>query len=103
MNLYDNLNWQDATEYPDGTKQKTLRNENGAKTILLKVPANFYMAPHSHITTELHFVLKGEYTSEGQIYPGSSYQLIKANQDHGPFESKDGALILVIWDPYIPV
>jgi anti-sigma factor ChrR (cupin superfamily) len=103
MNIYDELNWDDAAEYPNGTKQKTLRQENGAKTILLKVPENFYMAPHSHITTEQHFVLKGEYTSEGQNYPEGSYQLIKANQDHGPFKSKHGALILVIWDPYNPV
>jgi hypothetical protein len=21
--------------------------------------------------------------------------------DHGPFESKNGAMVLVIWDPYI--
>ena len=103
INLYDDLNWQDANNYADGTKQKILRDENSSKTILLKLPKGFYMAPHSHVTTEQHFVLKGEYISEGKIYGTGSYQIFKASEEHGPFKSKDGALILVIWDPFKPV
>lgn len=99
MNLYDDLNWEDADGYSDGTKRKVLRNEDGGRTILLKLPAGFYMAPHSHLTTEQHFVLKGEYTSQGESYPEGSYQIFSAGDEHGPFESKNGALILVIWDP----
>ena len=99
MNLYDDLNWENANGYSDGTKRKVLRDEPNGRTILLKLPKGFLMAPHSHITAEQHFVLEGEYTSAGESYPVGSYQVFSAGDEHGPFESKDGALILVIWDP----
>jgi anti-sigma factor ChrR (cupin superfamily) len=98
LNLFDDLNWEKATNYPEGTLKKTLRDEESGKTILLKVPKGFKMASHSHIMTEQHFVLDGMYTSDNVICPKGSYQLIRAHGDHGPFESKEGALILVIWD-----
>ncbi len=100
MNLFDDNHWEDAQEYPDETKQKVLRDENNAKTVLLKLPTGFSMAPHSHITTEQHFVLKGDYTSDGKVYSTGSYQIFYAGEEHGPFKSKNGALILVVWDPY---
>ncbi|MFO7829542.1 MAG: cupin domain-containing protein [Bacteroidales bacterium] len=99
MNLYDDKHWEDANEYVAGTKKKVLRDENGCRTVLLKLPKNFYMAPHSHITTEQHFVLDGEYTSKGETYPAGSYQFFSKGDEHGPFESKNGALVLIIWDP----
>jgi len=99
-NLYDELHWENADDYSDGTKRKVLRNDNRGETVLLKLPAGFYMAPHSHITTEQHFVLEGEYQSEGESYPAGSYQTFSSGEEHGPFESKKGALILVMWDPF---
>jgi len=101
MNLYNDLNWEIATGYHKGTKRKVLRDENEGKTILLKLPKGFYMAPHSHISTEQHFVLEGEYMSGGESYPAGSFQIFSAGDEHGPFESKTGALILVVWDPII--
>ncbi len=99
-NLFDDHNWEPAEGYPEGTVKKTLRDENTAKTILLKYPKNFRMEAHSHVTAEQHVVLGGSYTCEGATYRAGSYQLISAHESHGPFESNDGALILVIWDPY---
>ena len=100
VNLFNDSDWEDASEYPHGTKQKILRDDNGAKTILLKLPENFYMPAHSHITVEQHFILSGQYKSDGKIYKEGTYQIINAHENHGPFESANGALILVIWDPY---
>jgi anti-sigma factor ChrR (cupin superfamily) len=100
-NIYDELHWEEADGYPKGTRIKTLRSEEGAKTVVLKLPKGFFIDPHSHVTTEQHFVLEGEYESEGKIYHSGSYQIIPAHMDHGPFESKNGAMVLVIWDPYI--
>ena len=98
-NLYDNSNWENASGYADGTKRKVLReNENGT-TILLKLPEGFFMSPHSHITTEQHFVLQGEYQSGGKNFREGSFQVFSSGEEHGPFESEKGALILVIWDP----
>ena len=102
MNLYDDYHWQEASEYGSGAKKKTLRNENGKKTILLRLPKNFHMADHTHVTTEQHFILKGEYKSEGRVYHEGDYQLFSAHENHGPFESEKGALVLVVWDPYEP-
>jgi len=100
MNLFEESNWEDATGYPEGTKRKVLRDENNRKTVLLKLPKGFSMGAHSHITTEQHFVLKGEYSSDGEVYPVGAYQLFSAGDEHGPFKSENGALILVVWDPF---
>ena len=101
MNLFDDLNWEDAEGYADSTKRKILRNEDKGRTMLLKLPPGFSMAPHSHLTVEQHFVLEGEYKSTGESYPAGSYQIFSAGDEHGPFESENGALILVIWDPIL--
>ena len=100
MNVFDESGWEQAINYPKGTLRKLLRDENGAITMLIKFPKDFSMNPHSHITTEQHFVLEGSYTSKGEKYSAGSYQMISAHEEHGPFQSEEGALILVIWDPY---
>ena len=99
INLYDDLNWENADAYSDGAQRKVLRNDNRGETILLKMQAGFSMSPHSHITTEQHFVIEGEYQSAGKTYSAGSYQIFSPGEEHGPFESKEGALILVVWDP----
>lgn len=101
-NLFDNSNWQDAPEYPAGTREKILRNEDNAKTVLLKLPKGFFMGTHSHVSTEQHLLLEGEFTSDGQLFKPGTYQVFAAHEKHGPFESENGALILVVWDPLKP-
>ena len=98
MNLFDDLNWESADEYFKGTKRKILRDDEGKKTILLKLPKGFSMPLHTHITTEQNFVIEGQYTYKGEVYPKGSYQIFSPHDEHGPFNSKEGALILVIWD-----
>jgi len=100
FNLFDQSSWEVADNYAEGTLKKILRDENGASTVLLKLPKGFHMESHSHVTTEQQFVLEGSYTSEGITYPEGSYQIIYAHENHGPFHSEDGAMVLVIWDPY---
>ena len=99
--IYDKLGWKQAKGYPKGTRIKTLRDEGNAKTILLKLPKGFHMDSHCHVTTEQHLVISGKYESEGEVYSSGNYRLIPVCVDHGPFESKTGAVILVIWDPLI--
>ena len=98
-NIYDEDSWEEAHGYPAGTKIKTLRDEDGAKTVLLKLPKGFRMESHAHMYNEQHLVLSGEYESSGEVFPFSTYRLIRAGDNHGPFTSKTGAVILVIWDP----
>lgn len=99
VNLFDDHNWEDADEYPDGTKRKVLRDDDGARSVLLKLPEEFKMAPHSHVRTEQHFILEGEYKSNNKTFSSGSYQIFYPQEEHGPFESETGALILVVWDP----
>jgi anti-sigma factor ChrR (cupin superfamily) len=97
INIYDDSEWQIAPEYSQGTQMKILRDEEGAKTVLLKLPPGFYMAPHTHVTAEQHVLISGEYISEGKVFPPGTYQKFKAHENHGPYpahrESRDELLI----------
>ena len=97
INLFDDSNWQAAPEYTGETRKKVLHDEGGSKIILLKLPAGFNMAPHSHLTSEQHVIIKGEYESDGKVYSEGTYRSFKAHHKHGPFKSKNGALVLIIW------
>jgi len=98
---YEKMKWTDAAGYPEGSKVKTLRkgSPGEGKTFLRKIKKGFKMEGHSHTTVEQHFVLEGEYESEGKIYRAGTYRLIPKHETHGPFTSSKGAVILVIWDP----
>ena len=96
---YNSMKWRDAGDaYPRGTKIKVLRDEEGGKTVLLKLTKGFKMGAHCHIGNEQHFVLKGQYEMEGKVYAQGTYQLIHSNMTHGSFTSKTGAVILVVWN-----
>ncbi len=92
------LAWEESNSYPEGTLIKVLRDEGEARTILLKLPRGFHMESHSHTCLEHHFVLEGEYEAEGEEHGPGTYQCIPAHTDHGPFSSRNGAVILVIWE-----
>jgi quercetin dioxygenase-like cupin family protein len=98
---YEKMKWTEAPGYLEGTKIKILREEGPGegKTFLRKLKRGFRMEGHSHTTVEQHFVLEGEYESEGKIYKAGTYRLIPKHKTHGPFKSSKGAVILVIWDP----
>ncbi|HSL88404.1 MAG TPA: cupin domain-containing protein [Ignavibacteriaceae bacterium] len=97
-NIYDETGWHNAEGYHDGTRIKKLRDDVDSKTILLKLPPGFVLNSHTHIHNEQHLVLEGEYESEGRQYTSGTYRFIPAHKDHGPFTSKTGAIVLVIWD-----
>ncbi len=63
-----------------------------------EIAKRIYMAPHSHTVTEQDFVLEGKYTVDGEEFVKAPNQIYSPHDEHGPFESKEGALVLVIWD-----
>ena len=97
---YQEMEWEKAETYPSGTMMKVLRRDERGQplTIILKLKGGFEVGAHSHIGTEQHFVLEGEYESEGRVYEAGSYRLIPVETPHGPFTSTKGAVILVLWD-----
>jgi anti-sigma factor ChrR (cupin superfamily) len=97
---YQEMEWEEARGYPAGTLMKVLRRDEKGEplTVLLKIGEGFEMEGHSHMGTEQHFVLEGEYESEGRVFGVESYRLIPKRASHGPFRSEKGAVILVLWD-----
>ncbi len=93
------LEWQQAAGYPEGTEEKPLSvgGSIAPRAILLKIPPGWSMGSHSHLHTELHYVLQGEYESMGEIYSIGTFRIIPKSVEHGPFQSKTGAKILVIY------
>lgn len=94
----NSMEWQDAKEsYTSGTKIKVLRDDEGGRTIILKLPKGFKMEGHTHIKNEQHFILKGQYEMNGKVFSQGTYQLIHKDMTHGPYISEIGAEVLVIW------
>ncbi len=91
--------WEPAVGYHPGTLRKVLRRgaEGEPMTMLLKLPPGFEMSSHSHLFVEHHYVLEGEYESQGKRFPGGSYRVIPKHADHGPFRSANGATVFVFW------
>ena len=86
----------------DSDKLLKVLREGGAsegRTILLKLPPNWEMRSHSHTTLEQHYVLEGAYESQGKVFSAGSYQRIPKKTNHGPFTSRSGAVVLIMWDP----
>lgn len=93
------MKWQAAEGYSAGAEEKVLSVGGGMapRTILLKIPSGWSMDAHSHIYTELHYVLEGKYESEGETYQSGTFRVIPKEVEHGPFTSKTGAIILITW------
>ena len=92
--------WEKAIGYPAGTARKVLRRspEGEPRTALLRLDPGFEMDAHSHVHLEHHYVIEGEYESQGRRYPAGSYRMIPGHANHGPFRSTTGAVIFVIWE-----
>lgn len=90
--------WKETSSYPEGTLIKVLREEGEARSVLLKLPPGFRIDAHVHTNCEQHYVLEGGYEQAGVEHGPGTYQCIPAHASHGPFSSRDGAVILVIWD-----
>jgi anti-sigma factor ChrR (cupin superfamily) len=90
--------WKQARSYPEGTMIKVLRDDGEARSVLLKLPPGFGMDAHAHTCGEQHFVLEGRYQVGGDEYGPGTYQYVAARTSHGPFTSREGAVILVIWE-----
>jgi len=97
IDLFSDENWVEAPEYSDNTLKKVLHDSDDLRITLIRLPAGFEMAPHSHLMSEHHIILRGEYESDGDQYLQGTYRSFEPHQKHGPFASENGAIVLVIW------
>jgi len=51
------------------------------------------------VTTVQHYILEGEYESEGQIYGAGTYRLLPGHADVSPISTANGLTVLMIYDP----
>ena len=95
----NDMKWKASESYSTGAEEKVLSvgGTIAPRAILLKIPSGWSMDTHSHIHTELHYVLEGEYESQGETYRSGTFRVIPREVEHGPFTSKKGATILVTW------
>jgi len=93
------IDWQVAKGYPAGAMKKVLHegSDIAPRTILLKIEPGWKMEEHSHVYTELHYVLEGELRSGETHYSEGSFRVIPKHTNHGPFVTSKGAVILVTW------
>jgi hypothetical protein len=90
------MEWQEMDGYPSGTMVKVLKEDGETRTLLMKIPPGFHLDPHCHITCEQHFILEGGYETSGWKFGPGTYHYLPARRLHGPWDSKEGAVILVI-------
>jgi len=95
----NDLKWQAAEGYSSGAEEKVLSvgGSVAPRTILLKIPPGWSMKAHSHVFTELHYVLEGSYESQGKTFKAGTYSIIPKEVKHGDFATKTGAIILITW------
>ncbi|WP_166830613.1 cupin domain-containing protein [Thalassoroseus pseudoceratinae] len=93
--------WEKLTEFPGEGEVKRLRDQGSGKgrTILVRLHAGGQITPHSHIAAVQHYVLEGEYESEGKIFGAGTYRLLPGHDDVAEISTQNGATILMIYDP----
>lgn len=95
------MGWEDLRFFPGRGQVKMLRDEPpvGARTIIVQLPPGAEIVPHTHLAAVQHYVLEGEYETEGKTFAAGTYRLMPKNFDVAPISTKGGVTILMIYDP----
>ena len=88
-------------ELPTELEVTTLRDEpsGGPRTLLVHIPPGGRIEPHAHVAPVQHLVLAGSYEIDGDILDAGTYRLYPDHTSLPEITSKDGASILMIFDP----
>lgn len=94
------MTWETLSFFPGSAEVKILRTEQGgARTLLLRLPPGGEISPHSHLGVVQHYVLEGEYETEGETFGAGTYRLLPKHADVATISTETGAVILMIYDP----
>lgn len=96
--------WRDLREFLGTGEVKMLREEplGGAKTMLVRLPAGGRIEPHTHLGSVQHYIVEGEYRTDGREFETGSYRLLPKNADVAPITTHRGVTILIMYDPIAP-
>jgi len=100
----DDMSWRELREFPGTAEVKILREEpeGGAKAMLVRLAAGGQIIPHSHTAAVQHYVLEGQYETQGKTFAAGTYRCLPGHTDMAPISTKSGATILMIYDPICP-
>jgi len=92
--------WETLREFPGKGEVTVLRDEGKgkAKTIIVRLPAGGQIIPHSHVAPVQHYVLEGEYETQGKTLGRGAYRFLPKHADVSTIFTKDGVTILMIYD-----
>jgi quercetin dioxygenase-like cupin family protein len=92
--------WQELREFPGKGEVTVLReaDKDGAKTIIVRLPAGGQIVPHSHVGAVQHYVLQGECETQGKILGQGAYRFMPKQADVSPIFTRNGVTILMIYD-----
>jgi len=92
--------WRKLREFPGTGEVTVLREEGsgGAKTIIVRLLAGGQIVPHSHVGVVQHYVLEGEYETQGKILGKGAYRFLPGRADVSTIFTKEGVTILMIYD-----
>jgi quercetin dioxygenase-like cupin family protein len=96
------MKWESHNLFPGDAELKILRSEaegGGATTLLVRLQPGGKIVPHSHLGAVQHYVLDGEYETEGKTFTAGAYRLLPKNADVGTISTPTGATVLMIYDP----
>ncbi|HEY7317261.1 MAG TPA: cupin domain-containing protein [Candidatus Binatia bacterium] len=95
------MTWEQLPLVPGDAEVKVLRSEaeGGARTLLVRLQPGGKIVPHSHLAAVQHYVLDGEYETEGKIFRAGAYRLLPKEADVGTISTPRGTIILMIYDP----
>jgi CBS domain-containing protein len=94
------LTGEPSALFPGDAEITALRDDpaRDAATLLARLRAGARVEAHSNLRPVQHFVLSGQYESEGQVFKAGTYRLLPSGEVPA-LTSSDGAVILVFYDP----
>jgi hypothetical protein len=92
--------WETLTEFPGEGDVKRLRDQGPGEgmTVIVRLHPDGHITPHSHTAAVQHYVLEGEYESEGKVYGAGTYRVLPGGADVADISTQNGATILMIYD-----
>lgn len=95
------LPWQHFDSFPGRLEVKVLRDDTGGggRTLLVRIPAGGEIPAHSHLGVVQYYLIEGDCEKDGQDYPAVTYGMLPVHADVSPIRSRDGAVLLLIYDP----
>jgi len=95
------VEWHDLPQFPGNVKAKVLREDpsSGAKVMIVRLTVGAQIVPHAHSSAVQHYVLEGEYESEGRVYRAGAYRFLPPHASLAPITTTGGVVMLMVYDP----